>query len=63
MVTCTERSRWRSLSKSCIGHWSYQVRLITYDYQICAKIPKASSPSKNCGLNDKSLAGHDILGH
>ncbi|WP_448270940.1 hypothetical protein [Nostoc sp. DSM 114160] len=45
-----------------IGHWSYQVRLITY-YRICAKIPKASSPSKNCGINDKSLAGYDIIGH
>ncbi|WP_143854038.1 hypothetical protein [Nostoc sp. 'Peltigera membranacea cyanobiont' 210A] len=44
-------------------YWSYQVRLITSDYRICAKIPKASSPSKNCGLNDKSLTGHDIIGH
>ncbi|MEH2169197.1 MAG: hypothetical protein V7K41_21565 [Nostoc sp.] len=45
--------------------FSYQVRLITYDYRICAKIPKASfplppAPSKNCGLNDKSLPGNDI---
>lgn len=37
----------------------YQVRLITNDYRICAKIGKAPVPY--C-LNDKSLAGHNIIG-
>ncbi len=40
----------------------YQVRLITYDYRIRAKIRKTSFSlfPVPCGLNDKSLPEHDI---
>ncbi|MEH1859945.1 MAG: hypothetical protein V7L21_18535 [Nostoc sp.] len=40
----------------------YQVRLITYLPHLY-KNPKSlfpPAPCNNCGLNDKSLAGHDI---
>ncbi|MDZ8136746.1 MAG: hypothetical protein RM049_15785, partial [Nostoc sp. DedQUE04] len=46
-----------------IGHWSLVISSPVNHLLSNLCKTKASSPSKNCGINDKSLAGHDIIGH
>ena len=52
--------------RSILDDALYHVRLISYDSQIYAESLKTpplcpSAPLPLCGLNDKSLTGHDII--